>query len=163
AHCRSTGSTLPSLRLFGSGGAPVPPELVDAAPAPGTTAPRPYGATAVRGAAWNRPASPAAARRDPDAAPPARVGPAVRHGRGGAQVAVVGLPDDRLGEITCACLVLEVAAEIDLPRLVEALRGEGLATYKSPERLAIFDELPTTPSGKIQKHRIVSAITDGTV
>src|SRR5207244_2330075 len=69
AHCRSTGSTLPSLRLFGSGGAPVPPELVDAAAEHGMTVLRLYGSTEVLVATWNRPDSPADARRDTDGAP----------------------------------------------------------------------------------------------
>ncbi len=41
------------------------------------------------------------------------------------------------------------------------LRDTGLATYKLPESLAILDALPTTASGKVQKHEIVRALTNG--
>ncbi len=74
------------------------------------------------------------------------------------RVAVVGLPDDRLGERSCACVVLVPGAKLDHSSVVERLRADGLATYKLPERLEILDELPMTPSGKIQKFEIVSRL-----
>lgn len=74
------------------------------------------------------------------------------------RVAVVGIPDDRLGERTCACVVLAPGATLELSQLVERLRDQGLAVYKLPERLQVMDELPTTPSGKIQKHAITAGL-----
>ncbi len=74
------------------------------------------------------------------------------------RVAVVGLPDDRLGERTCACVVLVPGAGLEHEAVVERLRADGLATYKLPERLEILDELPMTPSGKVQKFEIVSRL-----
>jgi len=74
------------------------------------------------------------------------------------RVAVVGLPDDRLGERTCACVVLVPGARLDHESVVQRLRADGLATYKLPERLEILDQLPMTPSGKIQKFEIVSRL-----
>ena len=40
------------------------------------------------------------------------------------------------------------------PTMVDRLRATGLATYKLPERLEVLDALPTTASGKVQKHEI---------
>jgi acyl-CoA synthetase (AMP-forming)/AMP-acid ligase II len=74
------------------------------------------------------------------------------------RVAVVGLPDDRLGERTCACVVLVPGARLEHEAVVERLRSDGLATYKLPERLEVLDELPMTPSGKVQKFEIVSRL-----
>jgi cyclohexanecarboxylate-CoA ligase len=70
----------------------------------------------------------------------------------------VGLPDDRLGERMCACVVLHPGATLDLPTMVGRLTDGGLATYKLPERLEVVDSLPTTPSGKITKHEIVRTL-----
>ena len=58
------------------------------------------------------------------------------------RAAVVGLPDERLGERVCACVVLAPGAELDFETMVERLRAVGLATYKLPERL----EMPRRPA-----------------
>ncbi|HUJ66145.1 MAG TPA: AMP-binding protein, partial [Acidimicrobiales bacterium] len=76
------------------------------------------------------------------------------------RAAVVGLPDDRLGERMCACVVLQPgASDLTLDEVVARLKTSGLATYKLPERLEILTELPTTASGKVQKHEIVRQLT----
>jgi acyl-CoA synthetase (AMP-forming)/AMP-acid ligase II len=77
------------------------------------------------------------------------------------RAAVIGLPDERLGERMCACIVLRAGAAVDFPTMIERLKAAGLATYKLPERLEVLDALPATASGKIQKHEIVRALTDG--
>jgi non-ribosomal peptide synthetase component E (peptide arylation enzyme) len=71
------------------------------------------------------------------------------------RAAVIGLPDGRLGERMCACVVLRHDGVLDLKTVVERLSGAGLATYKLPERLEILDSLPVTASGKVQKHELV--------
>ncbi|GAA4642278.1 AMP-binding protein [Gordonia humi] len=71
-----------------------------------------------------------------------------------ASVAVVGVPDPRLQERACACVVLkeEYAADgFTFEEMKEYLLGKGLAKQYWPERLEVLDALPTTPSGKIQK------------
>lgn len=75
-------------------------------------------------------------------------------------VAVVGTPDARLGEIVCACVVLEDGATLSLETVVDRLREEGIATYKLPQRLELLSELPTTASGKIQKHEILRRLEE---
>jgi acyl-CoA synthetase (AMP-forming)/AMP-acid ligase II len=75
-------------------------------------------------------------------------------------VAVVGTPDERLGEIVCACVVLDAGATLALETVVERLRAEGVATYKLPQRLEVLTKLPTTASGKIQKHEILRRLEE---
>lgn len=76
------------------------------------------------------------------------------------RAAVVGVPDDRLGERMCAVLTLRSGATLTFSTMVDHLRELGLATYKLPERLEILEELPATASGKIQKHEIVRILAD---
>jgi acyl-CoA synthetase (AMP-forming)/AMP-acid ligase II len=64
--------------------------------------------------------------------------------------AVVGLPDARLGERVCACIVMRDGQEISLEEVVEFLRRR-VATYKLPEHLVLLNDLPRTPTGKVQK------------
>lgn len=237
------GVRLGSLRLFGSGGAPVPPALVDAAAGVGIEVLRLYGSTEVLVGTWNRPWSTAAQKRDTDGVAMSHVelrvvddegnvlaageagelevrGPDtcvgffadpdrtaatfhpdgwVRSGdlvtidaegyltvvgrkkeiiiRGGINIApreieellvafpeveraaVIGLPDERLGERTCACVVLRPGATLDFTTMCDRLDAQGLALYKRPERLEVVDALPATASGKIQKHELVRALT----
>jgi acyl-CoA synthetase (AMP-forming)/AMP-acid ligase II len=74
------------------------------------------------------------------------------------RAAVVGIPDERLGERACACVVLRAGASLTFDEMVDRLKATGLATYKLPEQLQILDALPTTASGKVQKFEIVRAI-----
>jgi acyl-coenzyme A synthetase/AMP-(fatty) acid ligase len=237
------GQQLSSLQRFGCGGAPVPPELVDAALRQGVQVLRLYGSTEVLVGTWNRPGGHIDKRRHTDGVAMSHVevelrddagrpvpngtqgeihtrGPNtcvgffrdpertartfadgwVRSGdvavmdddghiaivgrkkeiiiRGGMNItpreiedvllrfpevhraAVVGMPDERLGERACACLVLRDGATLDFAEMVRRLRAEGMADYKLPERLELLDELPTTASGKVQKHEIVRALVE---
>ena len=61
--------------------------------------------------------------------------------------AVVGRPDDRLGETPVAMVELRDAASVDAGALVEFLRAR-LARYEIPTDIAIVDQIPRTPSGK---------------
>jgi len=65
-------------------------------------------------------------------------------------VAMVGVADARLGERNCLCLVPKGGVRVTLEEFNDFLRGQ-VATYKLPERLEIFSELPFTPTGKIQR------------
>lgn len=232
---------LASLRLFCSGGAPVPAPLIEQAEAVGVPVLRLYGSTEVLVATVNRPRSPLAKRTGTDGYPLDSVevevrtdGRAARNEpgeiyvrspsgcvgffadpertattfdeqgwiatgdlgvldhegyltivgrrkeiiiRGGlnvapreleeligelpqvSAVAVVPLPHARLGEIGCACVVLAAGAALTLDEVLVHLNVRGVARYKHPERLEILDKLPTTPTGKIQKHELVRALT----
>jgi non-ribosomal peptide synthetase component E (peptide arylation enzyme) len=78
-----------------------------------------------------------------------------------ANVAVVGMPDERLGEKACAYVVLaEGSSTLALEEVTAYLRERGLATQKLPERLEIVPALPMTATGKIQKHILRADIKD---
>ncbi len=61
--------------------------------------------------------------------------------------AVVGRPDDRLGETPVAVVELREAASADADELLRFL-AERLARYEIPTEIAIVDAIPRTPSGK---------------
>jgi len=67
--------------------------------------------------------------------------------------AVVGMPDERLGERLC-CYVMpsDPTAPPSLDDLKSYLQERGLAVQKAPERLELVAALPMTATGKIQKH-----------
>jgi len=71
---------------------------------------------------------------------------------GVAAVAVVAMPDRRLGERTCAYVVPKEGAQVTLEDMVSFLRGRGLATFKLPERLELVDRLPMTGSSKVRRN-----------
>jgi acyl-CoA synthetase (AMP-forming)/AMP-acid ligase II len=71
--------------------------------------------------------------------------------------AIVGIPDPRLGERNCLCLVPRPGETPTLESLVGFL-GDSVATYKLPERLELFTQFPFTPTGKIQRHALVREV-----
>jgi cyclohexanecarboxylate-CoA ligase len=68
--------------------------------------------------------------------------------------AVVGVPDERLGERACAVVVTVPGVTLTLDQICEFLIQRGLSKHYLPERLIVLDELPMTQSGKIQKFRL---------
>jgi acyl-CoA synthetase (AMP-forming)/AMP-acid ligase II len=74
--------------------------------------------------------------------------------------AVIGVPDARLGEKTCACVVPKDGETITFDEVVEFLRPK-IATYKLPEVFKLFSDLPRTPTGKIQKGPLLALVLEG--
>ena len=70
-----------------------------------------------------------------------------------AEVAIIGLPDERLGEVTAACATLKPGASLEMAELTSWAR-EQMANYKVPRHVFIMDDLPRTPLGKIQKFEL---------
>ena len=72
------------------------------------------------------------------------------------EAAVVGVPDEVLGERLCACIVAaEGAAEVTLDAITAFLRDhKRVAVYKMPEYLLPLAELPRNPVGKILKREL---------
>jgi cyclohexanecarboxylate-CoA ligase len=68
--------------------------------------------------------------------------------------AVVGIPDERLGERICAAVVTAGTKELTVESLANYLVSKGLSKHYLPERVEVMPELPMTPSGKIQKFKI---------
>lgn len=77
-----------------------------------------------------------------------------------ASVAVVAMPDPRLGEKACACVVLKEGETFSFEEMIEFLKGEGAGVLMWPERLEIRDSLPLTPIGKIDKQTLRREIAD---
>jgi long-chain acyl-CoA synthetase len=73
--------------------------------------------------------------------------PAVR------EAAVVGVPDDLLGEEVGAAIALAPGAEADAAEIRDFVK-ERVAGYKYPRRIWFVDELPKGPTGKILKRDI---------
>jgi non-ribosomal peptide synthetase component E (peptide arylation enzyme) len=68
-----------------------------------------------------------------------------------SEVAIVAMPDERLGERACAFAVLRAGADLDFAAMVAYLDSQRVAKTYWPERLELVSALPRTPSGKIQK------------
>lgn len=72
-----------------------------------------------------------------------------------ADVAVIGLPDDRTGERACAVIVLADSAEpVTLAELGAHCRDQGLAKQKIPEQVEFVDALPRNAMGKVLKREL---------
>jgi cyclohexanecarboxylate-CoA ligase len=71
-----------------------------------------------------------------------------------AEVAIIGIPDARLGERACAFVRLREGASLSLADITTYLEAQRMARQYMPERLEILPELPRTPSGKIQKFKL---------
>lgn len=78
-----------------------------------------------------------------------------------AAVAVVAVPDPVMGERACACVVLRPGQRLDLDEVAAFLLERGIAKYKLPERLKIFDALPLTSVGKVAKNVLRATISEG--
>ncbi|MGK2317743.1 AMP-binding protein [Gordonia rhizosphera] len=76
-------------------------------------------------------------------------------------LAVVGMPDEKLGEKVCCYVVPKDGHE---PPSVDDLRSyltdRGVAIQKTPERVIVIEELPMTATGKIQKHVLRKKVAD---
>jgi long-chain acyl-CoA synthetase len=74
-----------------------------------------------------------------------------------ADSAVAGIPDERLGEIPIAAVVLEESAPADGEAIRDALRAR-LAAYELPRRIAFVDAIPRYQSGKINRDEVARLI-----
>jgi len=69
-------------------------------------------------------------------------------------VAVIGIPDQRLGERGCAVVQLRADTQMTFSGMIDFLEECRLARTYHPESMEIIDEFPRTPSGKIQKFKL---------
>jgi acyl-CoA synthetase (AMP-forming)/AMP-acid ligase II len=76
------------------------------------------------------------------------------------EVAIVGLPDETLGERVCAVAVPRPAGDLTLESIRTYLLGR-LAAFKCPEALCEVEELPRTATGKTAKVELRALIASG--
>ena len=72
-------------------------------------------------------------------------------------VAVVGVPDERMGEELCAWVRLRAGAEADAEAIRDFCRGQ-IAHFKVPRYVRVVESFPTTVTGKVQKYLIREAM-----
>jgi fatty-acyl-CoA synthase len=81
---------------------------------------------------------------------PAEVENLIADIEGVSGVAVVGIPDERWGEVPWAVVTLRDGAEVDTETVRKHLDGL-VARYKLPKNVIVVEDLPRTASGKIRK------------
>ncbi|GAE25349.1 long-chain-fatty-acid-CoA ligase [Halalkalibacter wakoensis JCM 9140] len=74
-------------------------------------------------------------------------------------VAIIGLPDTVLGEISCACIQLKPNCEATEEEVLTFIKSK-VADYKVPDKIIFVDDFPMTPSGKIKKVDMQNKIKD---
>ena len=84
---------------------------------------------------------------------PAEVERVLREHPGVADVCVVGVADDRWGEVVAAAIVPNGKAPVD-QAAIDAWSAEHMAGYKKPRRIAIVDDLPKGSTGKVLKREV---------
>ncbi|GAB4074068.1 medium-chain fatty-acid--CoA ligase [Barrientosiimonas marina] len=71
-----------------------------------------------------------------------------------ASASVVAVPDPRMQERACACVIPNDETSLTMDELQTFLHEQGLAKQYWPEYLQVYEDLPRTPSGKIQKFKL---------
>jgi acyl-CoA synthetase (AMP-forming)/AMP-acid ligase II len=89
---------------------------------------------------------------------PAEIENAIVTYKGVAQAAVIGLPDERMGEVAAVCIVPVAGAQINKEEFL-AWCKQNMANYKVPKRVEIMDALPMDATGKVQKFVLRDKLT----
>jgi acyl-CoA synthetase (AMP-forming)/AMP-acid ligase II len=84
---------------------------------------------------------------------PAEIEAMIARYEGVGQVAVVGIPDERMGEVGMAWVIPAPGAQVDPDALISWCRTQ-MANYKVPRRVAIVESFPLSASGKILKYEL---------
>jgi cyclohexanecarboxylate-CoA ligase len=77
-----------------------------------------------------------------------------------AVAAIVGYPDERLGERACAFVTLAPGATLSFEEMIAFLAEQKIAKQYLPERLEVREALPSTASGKVQKFKLREMLND---
>lgn len=73
--------------------------------------------------------------------------------------AVIGVPDQKWGEVGAALILLKEGKDSLTAEEVISFVKSRLASFKAPKHVRFVDDLPRTPSGKVQKHKLRDAWT----
>jgi fatty-acyl-CoA synthase len=79
------------------------------------------------------------------------------------QVSVIGVPDEKWGEIVAAVVLPRDTAAPPEPAALRAYCHERLARHKAPSQWFILDQFPLTPTGKVQKFVLQEWIATGAI
>lgn len=71
-----------------------------------------------------------------------------------SEIAIVGLPNEKTGEQACAVIVAVPGARPSVASIAATLTQHGVAKFKYPERVVLWQELPKNDAGKVLKHLI---------
>ena len=78
-----------------------------------------------------------------------------------AEVAVVAVPERKLGEQACAvCRLRPDAGAVDLPGLLDHMAAQGLSRKKWPEHLVLVETMQVTATGKLDKKAMAAIATE---
>jgi len=69
-----------------------------------------------------------------------------------ADVSVVGVPDHKYGELTCACVIKKAGGDAITTEEVKAFCKGKLSHYKVPDHVFFVEGFPLTITGKVQKY-----------
>ena len=75
------------------------------------------------------------------------------------KIQIIGVPDSRLNEVPCACVVLRANCRLSLKDIEHFCQGQ-LASFKIPKHLVLMPEFPMTSSGKVQKFVLRDTVAD---
>jgi len=90
---------------------------------------------------------------------PAEIEPVILRHPAVREVAIVPIPDDRLGERACAAIIARDGCTAPtLSELQAFLDAEGVAKYTWPESVEVFEQFPRTPSLKVVKREVVELV-----
>ncbi len=76
------------------------------------------------------------------------------------EIAIVGIPDPRTGERACAVVVADRPPGPGVADLRDFLQATGVAKFKWPEAVVIWDSLPKNDAGKVLKHQIRARLVE---
>jgi acyl-CoA synthetase (AMP-forming)/AMP-acid ligase II len=76
------------------------------------------------------------------------------------EIAIVGIPDPRTGERACAVVVADRPPGPGVADLRDFLQATGVAKFKWPEAVVVWDSLPKNDAGKVLKHQIRARLVD---
>jgi len=77
-----------------------------------------------------------------------------------AEAAVIGIPDDRWGEVGCAVIVPRENAALAPQDILDHCAGR-LARFKQPRRIVFTSALPRSATGKVRKHELRRMAAEG--